>query len=41
MSSKEKFIEYMNKYKELVEIEEKIDSTMKLLCEDFNNFSFR
>jgi len=39
MLSKEKFVEYMNRYKELVEIEEKIDSTMKLLCEDFNNFS--
>lgn len=29
----------MEQYKELVDIEEKIDSTFKLLCEDFNNFS--
>ena len=38
MLSKEKFIEYLERYKELADIEEKLNSAVKLLCPDFNSF---
>ena len=38
MLSKEKFIEYLERYRELADIEEKLNSTVKLLCPDFNSF---
>ena len=38
MLSKKKFIEYLERYKELADIEEKLNSAVKLLCPDFNNF---
>ena len=38
MLSKEKFIEYLERYKELADIEENLNSTVKSLCPDFNNF---
>lgn len=39
MISKEKFIEYLERYKELVDIEEKVDETLKLLNPDFNSLA--
>lgn len=39
MISKEKFIEYIERYKELVDIEEKVDNSLKLLNPDFNSLS--
>ena len=38
MLSKEKFIEYIEKYRELADIEEKLNCAVKLLCPDFNSF---
>ena len=38
MLSKEKFIEYIEKYRELADIEEKLNCVVKLLCPDFNSF---
>lgn len=38
MISKEKFIEYMANYKELEDIEDKIDEALKLLGKDLNGF---
>ena len=39
MISKEKFIEYLERYKELIDIEEKVDETLKLLNPDFNSLA--
>lgn len=39
MISKEKFIEYLERYKELVDIEEKVDMALKLLNPDFNSLA--
>lgn len=39
MISKEKFIEYLERYKELVDIEEKVDNVLKLLNPDFNSLA--
>ena len=39
MISKEKFIEYIERYKELVDIEEKVDTALKLLNPDFNSLA--
>lgn len=38
MISKEKFIGYMESYRELTDIEEILNSAVKLFCPDFNNF---
>lgn len=38
MISKEMFIKYMEEYKNLLEIEEKINDSVRLLSNDFNGF---